>query len=471
MNRLPSEIISYIARCILDGEVISRAPKNNLKGEGTVDTSSIVPLTHVCRHWREAIISTPENWTLISSRSGGLTSLSLQRAKAAPLEIRLDMRQVRENPGFSALITPHIRNTGTLLIGYVLSIEELVQTLQNFPQSMPNLRSLTLTRESESPNRDWSIDPFGPSIPALTHLSLKYIPLYPAFLHLRTLTSLTLSSYNFNLHLDTLLDFLEENHSLNRLNLCIGFAASARRSSRRQAPIRNRLQSLVIFSVSAMDANALISNIALKCGAHLNITLYDPSAGLNDLPSAISMTHLSNLRSPTLVKYDHERMSIRLLGPNGSFSLEAFNRGDPFAGFPPAHFANVRTFQHSRSELAGYPLEPIVFYSSSLPTLETLVVENEATVSFLLSDLFSDPSSSPSLRILAFFDCDLNENFMEELTLFASDRKKTTSAWLYRVVIVNSKGILPRFASIKALRKHVPVVDVQIGEKLPASVI
>ena len=60
---------------------------------------------------------------------------------------------------------------------------------------------------------------------------------------------------------------------------------------------------------------------------------------------------------------------------------------------------------------------------------------------------------------------------MEELTRLASNRKNTTSTWLHRVAIINSKGILPKFASIEALRKHVPVVDVQIGDKLPADLI
>src|SRR5882762_10368238 len=75
VNRLPPEIISYIAR--------------NVLGNSAVDTASIIPLTHVCRYWRDSIISMPENWALISSDWRKLAELSLERAKAAPLSVRL----------------------------------------------------------------------------------------------------------------------------------------------------------------------------------------------------------------------------------------------------------------------------------------------------------------------------------------------------------------------------------------------
>jgi len=111
---------------------------------------------------------------------------------------------------------------------------------------------------------------------------------------------------------------------------------------------------------------------------------------------------------------------------------------------------------------------PAVFPSLSFPVLETLVLERETAVSSLLSALFWNPSSSPSLKTLAFLDCDLDDGVMEELTRFSSDRKKTTSAWLHRVVIVNSRGQLPHFTLIDKLGKRVSVVDVRIGSELPS---
>ena len=64
-------------------------------------------------------------------------------------------------------------------------------------------------------------------------------------------------------------------------------------------------------------------------------------------------------------------------------------------------------------------------------------------------------------------DCNLTEDFMEELTQYASKRKDTMSAWLYKVVIVHPDGVFPSITAIHKLGKRVPVVDVRIGTKLP----
>ena len=427
----------------------------------------MIPLTHVCRYWRESIISTPGNWTRISSKSMDLAALNLQRAKAAPLEICLDMHQVGGSPGFSDLIGPHIQNAENLRIDHISTIEEFTQALPNFPQSIPSLRSLTLVSEPGYPDWDWSTKPVGLLSPALTYLSLRSIALYPPFPHLRTLTDLSLRYHGFNLPLDILLDFLEGNPLLKRATLHIRFTEPCLRNSRRQVAIRNRLQNLTIISVNAMDSNALISNIALQKGAHLTMTLYDRNAGLDDLLSVISMTHLPNLQSPTRMEYHPDRRTTRLLGPNGSLSFVALGLENPFPMLPPSCITDVRTFR-----LVRRPTRPqandIIFSTSSLPALETLVIECEVAVSHLFSALFSDPPSSSRLKTIAFLDCNLDGDFMKELTQFAFNRKNTTSAWLYRVVIINSKGILPRFACIDALGRHVPVVDVRIGKELPA---
>jgi len=113
------------------------------------------------------------------------------------------------------------------------------------------------------------------------------------------------------------------------------------------------------------------------------------------------------------------------------------------------------------------PLNPLVIRPSFFPALETLAVDYGANMSCLLFALFSNPSSSPSLKTLAFLDCNLTDGFLEELARFASGRKNTPSAPLHRVVIVDSEGNRPGIASVDALEKHVPVVDIRMGEELP----
>jgi len=455
VDRLPPKIISRIAQCLLD--------------ENSVDTRWIIPLTHVCRHWRESIVSTPGNWTLVSSERIGLAKLSLERRGSAPLKLWLDMRRVRGNPVFSVLFMPYIQNANSLSINFISSAGDLVQTLRNFPQPMPNLRSLSLSGYASG------IDPSRSLVPnlthLLTHLSLVSIPLYPSFLHLRSLTDLTLRNDQFILHLDTLLGFLEENRSLERATLEIRFIHfSLQVSHLRRAVDMDRLRYLSIHGGDAMNSKALISNIALRRGAHLEITCDDMDARLNDILSGIPAAQLSNLLSPTCVGYQSCSRIVWLFGPNGSFSFEnPPSLDDPFAEFPLLPLTDVQELhlRHRKTKEGSRPLNLLVFRPSSFPALRILAVDCETNISHLFSALFRNPSSPPSLRTLVFLDCDLTDGFMEKLARFASKRKGTTSVRLHRIVIVGSEGNLPSVASIDVLRKHVPVVDAQVGEKLP----
>jgi len=454
VNRLPPEILSRVARYVPD--------------KCARDTKSIIPLTHVCRYWRESIVSTPEVWTLISSRSKSLTASSLERSKAAPLEIDLDLR-IRDRELFDLLV-PRIQNTRTLILHNFSSTEELKRALPNFPRSTPNLQSLTLRPVlNKRGERNRSADPFESLANTLKHLSLNNFPLYPSFLRLRSLTQLDLFDYRFNLHLDTLLNFLKENQLLETATLNIGFAEPSLRSSRLGTAIESRLRYLSIRCNDQMDGKALISGIALQRGAHLEIDHTNTNGTLRDILSGVSVKHLSNLSSPTFMECQSYCRSIRLLGPNGVFSFKSLHGPeDPFSELPLPFLtlANVREFHlvHRRSELAPY-LKPTVFHPSFLPALETLALNCETSVSHFFSILFSNPSSSPSLKTLAFLDCNLTEDFMEELTEFASNRKNTASARLHRVVIINPKGKFPSIASIETLGKNVQVVDVRMGKE------
>jgi hypothetical protein len=450
VNRLPPELLSHIARYTPDVDARDARP--------------IIPLTHVCRYWRESIVSTPENWTLISNERVGLMELSLERCKTAPMELQLDMRRARKFPGLPDLIVPYIQNIETLRLHNISTPDELTWAFQNFPQSMPNVRLLSICGHA---NLDQSIDPFRLSALPLTHLLLMEFPLYPTLLSLSTLTDLTLSYYHINLHLDTLLDFLERNRSLERAVMHIRFARSSLKSSRRQVAIGNRLRNLSIRCTDVLDNNALISSIALQTGAHLEIFLCDLNAGFNDVLPVVYAARPSNLQSPTFMEYHTHKRNIRLVGPNGSFAFEI--NDDPgalFAEFPLLPLTSVRAFCFVRHAMQSTE-SSTTFPSSFFPALETLAIKCETNISHLLSTVFSNPSFSRSLKTLAFLNCVITEDFMGELTRFASNRKSTTSAWLHHVVIVNSRGNLPNVTSIDALGEYVPVVDVRIGKELP----
>ena len=411
---------------------------------------------------------------MISSKSVALTELSLGRCQAASLELWLSMGQVRENPRFTAAITPYMQNTGTLHVHCISTIGELAQALPNFPQSMPNLRSLSFSSDLVRAHQDVSTDPFGQLPFALTHLSLTSIPLYPSFRRLTTLTNLSIHNHHFDLHLDTLLDFLEANRALQHVNLNLQLAQPAFQNARRRVGIMNNLQGLSICSTSAAEINAFISRIPLQKGARLEIMFHDWSAGLIEVLSDISVTHFSNLQSPTSMEYRPDDRMIELLGPNGGFMFRCGvpQRSAPFVEFSLLQLTDIKAFRLVRRALEpGEPhsnLRRITFPPLALRVVEAFTIEHELSVPHLLSALFADPSVSSSLKTLGFLDCHLDEACMEALTRFVSDRKNTSSAWLRRIVIVSLRQNLPSAASIDALGEVVPVVDVRVGKTLPA---
>ena len=438
----------------------------------------IIPLTHVCRYWRESIVSTPEFWTSISGKRKGLAALSLERTEAAPLNVSLWMHQIRKDPWFADLIAPHTYNIAILGVECVGGLQELAQALPDFPQSMPNLQSLTLMRH---PTRSWQllqdghIDSLGPLPPTLKYLRLSDIPLCPSSLRLRSLTRLDLSDCQFKLHLDTLLEFLEENSSLEWVILGISFADPSLWSFRRRGIIKNRLQFLFIDWRCGTSAQLLISSIPLQRGAHLRIINSATSESrdppkLKDILSQHPMAHLSNLTPFTSMDCLSDPRSIRLSGPNGEFSYDEINfvkRMNKFHELSLLPLNEVRQFRFRYRDFSLENHHTPAFRPSLFPALEILAVNIRTPLSRFFSTMFSDPSSSPSLKILALSNCKFTEDFMKELARYAFERKNTTSARLIRVLIVDPDGNFPSAASIDTLRKHVPVVDTRIADRVP----
>ena len=424
----------------------------------------------MCRRWRESLISIPENWVLISSKNEDIAAICLQRAKAAPLEIVICIPSPTEPFLFPRTLEPHVQKTRTLSVTSISTIEQLMGMFPNFPQSMPMLESLDLT--SYELEGDWSIDRFGPFTPTLRRLSLHGIPLYPSLLRVRTLTQLTLSNLESPPRLDTLLDFLEGNQSLKSANLWFSFAELPRRNPQRR--ILNQLQHLWIECGRQVDARALITSIPLRRGARLKIKIPDYSATLSNMLPNVSTAHLSNPPSPTFFEFNTHQYHIGVLlrGPGGEFSFSRPPRADE--SLPDYHLLPLTNVREFRLVCSGSTVpDPPTFRPPLLPSLEALAIiqynpECNVDVRRVLSPLLSNPTSSPLLKNLAFLNCDLSDKLMEEITKFASERKKTlTSTWLYRVLIVNEDGKFPSAASIQKLRRHVSVVDVSMKHTLP----
>ena len=396
-----------------------------------------------------------------------MTAVCLQRAKRSPLKITLHLPL---GSSFPDIFAPHLQTIRALAVRFMPTIRQLMNVFPDFPRSMPSLRSLKLS-PIDGENWDRSIDPFKSPIPALEHLVLEDIPLYPSLLRLATLTELTITHeiVQPDFYLDTLLDFLEGNPALERATLGIPLTDPPLPSLRRQTTIRNQLRYLLI-SANKLDAQALISSIPLQRGADLGIYLEDEGA-LNDFLPDISTAHLSNPSSPTFFQLQHGPRAelITLDGPGGRLSLGGISLGlgVSFTDLAVLPLANVREVRlYYRKAKRTTTSKPPVFSPSYFPALEILTVDCNADIPDVLSVFLSNSPPSPFLKTIGFLNCDLSEDFMERLAKFASERQSTpTSTWLYRVQIVNREGAFPSAASIRRLRKYVKVVETRIEDK------
>ena len=445
--RLPPELISHIARFV--------------PGEYDDYTSSLIPLTHVCRFWRGSIISTPEIWALIRHDRINLAKLSLERAKAAPLTICLNLYELRDKREFLDLLLPHIKKIVSLTCHELSEADQLTRLL-NFPKSMPNLRSLYLT-EPVLVNPNQSVDSFdlNPTHTALTELTLCGFPLVPSILGFTTLTEFVLLDRDFQLHIGVLLNFLEKNHSLKRATLMTRIAEPSPGHSHRKTPIGNGLEHLSISCNETANIRALVSSIALQRGGALEILPFGSGARLADMISGISTNHLLNLSSPVFMEYEPFPRKIRLAGPNGSFLYKCTSTKEaPLGEFPLLPLANIRKLclKCHGSEIVE-PFRLLLF-----PSLEVLAVSGSSGAS-LLSPVLPDRATSP-LKTLALLDCAITEDFMMQLTQIALAHGNT-SAPLHRVVIIDPEGEFPPAASVERLRECVPVVEVAEGNQFP----
>ena len=393
-------------------------------------------------------------WALVSGENENMTAVCLERAKATPLKITLRMPL---SSSFTDIFASYLQNTRTLAVHSISTIEELMSVFPNFPQSMPTLRSLGLIRPQDT---DWdpTIDPFEPFAPPLERLQLTGVPLYASLLKFGTLTEFTFSDRR-STRLDTLLDLLEGNRSLERVTLDIFFTFAP---GLRHNIAMKQLRYLSINCRDEDDAQALISNIPLQRGASLRIHLSDGHRTWSDFLPDVSATHLSNPPSPTFFRLGHgPTKHITLDGPGGKLTFVGLSEIS-FADLAVLPLANVREVRLYYRKAAR---EPPVFSPSYFPALKTLTIDCNVDVLSVLSVLLSNSPPSPSLKTIGFLNCNISEGFMEELTRFASQRQNIpTSTWLHRVQIVHGDGVFPSAPSVRRLRKYVKVVEVRMED-------
>ena len=335
---------------------------------------------------------------------------------------------------------------------------------------MPNLTSLELEQTAQpaksSPSSETPVPPLFQSVSKLKSLHLTRTPLYPAVFSITSLVELKLVGYTTLFHLVKFIGFLRSNPDLEVIVLDVRFVKElfCFLSATRIVPLAH-LRELSFTCADASDAKELISSISFPRGIFLELSGHQTNqAGLG--PFLPSPTRIGELLTPiTTIKYSATPRLLQLSGNNSSFSFRYPK--------PPSNLyqdlslfttTTVREFHVAIGPCRENLFQPL----SLLPALETLVLAN---ILFFpaqgLAFLADEPVLCPSLKTIAFFDCNVTPAVIKELETVVARRKNSTAAWLYRIVIVRRSGALPDHTLIRELRQYVPCVDARIDEKLP----
>ena len=291
---------------------------------------------------------------------------------------------------------------GCLLVK-ISAFKELVPIWPSLPAYVviaPNLQMLEISTEIPGAELESSKDLFKLS-DSFSHLSLIGVPLGPFIRQHKTLTEFTYVG-TFAQHIDRLLDFLDWNPQIVRVNLTMKFKSRELRQQCRRPPDHGLLQVLNIRSGELEDVKALISNINLKRTNDASIKIIGDSNVAGTIISFTNYKYFKDKSPPTSMTYVHG-IGVKLCGirqnargPNIFFNVDpglsifpplSFEYVQDTLGFSPSYFKNIENLTLSMCCYKG------VFNQYLFPALECLIVSKDSNPSKTLSRLFS--SSGP----------------------------------------------------------------------------
>ena len=166
INRLPKEVFVLIPR-YFNG----RGPRNRIPRD-----EPLIAMTHVCRSWRNALISTPSLWTNINFTNSRKAMEFLDRSKGQLLDVfhfpRLDQDEIK----FFLFIT--LRNIYRLRSLQLDSHSfQLEWVLAQFAEPAPELKHLMIANDTNITGREMELQNtiFEGQFPKLTSLELHFV--------------------------------------------------------------------------------------------------------------------------------------------------------------------------------------------------------------------------------------------------------------------------------------------------------
>ena len=183
---------------------------------------NLISMSHVCKSWREAVISYPFLWDSIHDENEMVTRMCLERSKSLPLSVSLSnfdrwSSNTKRMVGSHAGRFEELSLSGSLLCG----LSEIFTNLM--PGEHPILRELILRGDCGINSKSWVVRMVLDSpiisndIPTLHRIVLSSFPLTPQLSTLRHLTDVRLTDPGPTAN--AVLDLLANNPGLQQVAL------------------------------------------------------------------------------------------------------------------------------------------------------------------------------------------------------------------------------------------------------------
>ena len=302
VNRLPAEVLAEIFT-FLHPRILHRY-------------LPLIRATHVCRHWRNVISSTPGSWVWINPKWGGLLPLSLRLSGSAPIEVEVSSLE-NFNDAFVDLLLPHHERIASFTLGFSAATRGYCSQIVSRLRCMPNLRLLSVIAEPGLTPHLLPILSGG-----MPHLETITLPFFSYGQQVAQLTHLT--TMNITVDYSALADILGlfvNNPKLKSAALCGSF----RDKGCWQQHGAVRMGSLRQLDLLSWSTTSLLPYLALEKGAHIRV--FGPGSILESMDAGslfpMDITFLPNLAGLKRSRwYLMARDALmEFAGPNGAFSI------------------------------------------------------------------------------------------------------------------------------------------------------
>lgn len=282
----------------------------------------MIRLTHVCRSWRELLISQPLLWSRLDCIGAEKTKAYIERSKSCPLEICLGQPNdttCNWEEGF-ILTVPHVGRLGTLSV-FGTPAKVLPVLIEHFSHHVPLLNNLKIVLICDQP----------PSLPdglldgdlsSLHELSLAGVITPLPWRGLSNLTSFNLCHIpEDKIILTQLLHFLESTPRLRYIHFHDSIPDSSDAPAGRVISLP-RLEELTI--IAQPPHSVFLDHLSVPVGASLCLG-FSLTTGGTPIRSYLPKS-LSNLRNLSHITATHlhfglEERSIQFNGPSGELYM------------------------------------------------------------------------------------------------------------------------------------------------------